>query len=210
MLVSDVLKLDWIAWLLLRAETTFIKVERRRREKINERIRVLGALLPEACLDYHGKVNKGIILKATVDYIRELQRDRVNTRWRMQQLEHELAVYRKAYWNTYVVYLSLYIFNSIKHPIIPFFHETICHRTTWNKRFCPSISKLVNHECHYELLWSYSIGNMQLQFEHVLRQIWAYGLYCKAPSQLSGTVIAAVWSMNHPSFITHLPGPDTS
>ncbi|KAI8575353.1 hypothetical protein K450DRAFT_202937 [Umbelopsis ramanniana AG] len=72
-------------------------VERRRREKINERIRVLGALLPESCLDYHGKINKGIILKATVDYIRELQRDRVNTRWRIQQLEHELAVYRKAY-----------------------------------------------------------------------------------------------------------------
>ncbi|GAB5588973.1 hypothetical protein Unana1_03873 [Umbelopsis nana] len=72
-------------------------VERRRREKINERIRVLGSLLPESCLDYHGKVNKGIVLKATVDYIRELQRDRVNTQWRMQQLEHELAVYRKAY-----------------------------------------------------------------------------------------------------------------
>ncbi|KAH8548931.1 helix-loop-helix DNA-binding domain-containing protein [Umbelopsis sp. PMI_123] len=72
-------------------------VERRRREKINERIRVLGTLLPESCLDYHGKINKGIILKATVDYIRELQRDRVNTRWRIQQLEHELTVYRKAY-----------------------------------------------------------------------------------------------------------------
>ncbi|KAJ2963276.1 hypothetical protein NQZ79_g1653 [Umbelopsis isabellina] len=72
-------------------------VERRRREKINERIRVLGSLLPESCLNYHGKVNKGSILKATVDYIRELQRDRVNNRWRMQQLEHELAVYRKAY-----------------------------------------------------------------------------------------------------------------
>lgn len=101
-------------------------VERRRREKINERIRVLGALLPESCLDYHGKINKGIILKATVDYIRELQRDRVNTRWRIQQLEHELAVYRKAYWanSLYTMLLSYTKFFPSYHVVFLYLHSS--------------------------------------------------------------------------------------
>jgi hypothetical protein len=53
-------------------------IERRRRYNINDRIKELGLMLPkstaEICRDM--KLNKGTILKASCDYIRQLQRDR--------------------------------------------------------------------------------------------------------------------------------------
>ncbi|ORX67412.1 helix-loop-helix DNA-binding protein [Linderina pennispora] len=55
-------------------------VERRRRDNINDRIQDLYTLLPETMIDANTKPNKGIILKKSVDYIRQ-----------MQQLVHSLA-----------------------------------------------------------------------------------------------------------------------
>ncbi|KAJ1660903.1 hypothetical protein GGF38_003868 [Coemansia sp. RSA 25] len=48
-------------------------VERRRRDNINERIQDLFALLPDMMIDPNTKPNKGVILKKSVEYIRQLQ-----------------------------------------------------------------------------------------------------------------------------------------
>ncbi|KAJ2741024.1 hypothetical protein GGI20_005466 [Coemansia sp. BCRC 34301] len=48
-------------------------VERRRRDNINERIQDLLVLLPEIMIDPNTKPNKGVILKKSVEYIRQLQ-----------------------------------------------------------------------------------------------------------------------------------------
>ncbi|RCN29687.1 Helix-loop-helix DNA-binding domain protein [Ancylostoma caninum] len=50
-------------------------VERRRRYNINDRIKELGLMLPKSSAE-DMKLNKGTILKASCDYIRQLQRDR--------------------------------------------------------------------------------------------------------------------------------------
>lgn len=55
-------------------------IERRRRFNINDRIKELGTLLPRNCDPYYELVkdqrqNKGTILKATVDYLRQLKKD---------------------------------------------------------------------------------------------------------------------------------------
>lgn len=49
------------------------EIERRRRYHINDRIKELGTLLPSG--DQDMKQNKGTILKASVDYIKKLQRE---------------------------------------------------------------------------------------------------------------------------------------
>ncbi|XP_077983449.1 transcription factor EC-like isoform X2 [Glandiceps talaboti] len=49
-------------------------IERRRRFNINDRIQELGTLLPKN-IDPDQRMNKGTILKSSVDYIRKLQRD---------------------------------------------------------------------------------------------------------------------------------------
>ncbi|KAJ2488896.1 hypothetical protein IWW37_004433 [Coemansia sp. RSA 2050] len=48
-------------------------VERRRRDNINERIQDLYSLLPDMMIDPNTKPNKGVILKKSVEYIRQLQ-----------------------------------------------------------------------------------------------------------------------------------------
>jgi len=58
------------------------QIERRRRFNINDRIKELGTLLPKH-IDPDLRQNKGTILKASVDYIRRLQRDND----RMRQME---------------------------------------------------------------------------------------------------------------------------
>ncbi|KAE9415489.1 hypothetical protein Angca_002646, partial [Angiostrongylus cantonensis] len=50
-------------------------IERRRRYNINDRIKELGMMLPKSSAE-DLKLNKGTILKASCDYIRQLQRDR--------------------------------------------------------------------------------------------------------------------------------------
>ncbi|XGW29032.1 hypothetical protein V3C99_008662 [Haemonchus contortus] len=50
-------------------------IERRRRYNINDRIKELGLMLPKSSAE-DLKLNKGTILKASCDYIRQLQRDR--------------------------------------------------------------------------------------------------------------------------------------
>ena len=61
--------------------TNSLLVERRRRFNINDRIKELGTLLPKQNEQYYEIVrdvrqNKGSILKASVDYIRLLKRER--------------------------------------------------------------------------------------------------------------------------------------
>ncbi|KAM7411065.1 hypothetical protein PAMA_021175 [Pampus argenteus] len=54
-------------------------IERRRRFNINDRIKELGALIPKAT-DPETRWNKGTILKASVDYIRKLQKEQQRSR----------------------------------------------------------------------------------------------------------------------------------
>ncbi|XP_054465014.1 transcription factor E3a [Anoplopoma fimbria] len=54
-------------------------IERRRRFNINDRIKELGALIPKSS-DPESRWNKGTILKASVDYIRKLQKEQQRAR----------------------------------------------------------------------------------------------------------------------------------
>ncbi|XP_028307983.1 transcription factor E3a [Gouania willdenowi] len=54
-------------------------IERRRRFNINDRIKELGAMIPKS-FDPEPRWNKGTILKASVDYIRKLQKDQMRAR----------------------------------------------------------------------------------------------------------------------------------
>ncbi|XP_061526543.1 transcription factor E3-like [Phycodurus eques] len=65
-------------------------IERRRRFNINDRIKELGALVPKTP-DPDARWNKGSILKASVDYIRRLQKEQQRARdmeERHKRLEH--------------------------------------------------------------------------------------------------------------------------
>lgn len=71
-------------------------IERRRRFNINDRIKELGTLIPKSNDPYHNDVsemrwNKGTILKASVDYIRKLQKEQQRAKdidMRQKKLEH--------------------------------------------------------------------------------------------------------------------------
>uniref|UniRef100_A0AAY4EEP8 BHLH domain-containing protein n=1 Tax=Denticeps clupeoides TaxID=299321 RepID=A0AAY4EEP8_9TELE len=65
-------------------------IERRRRFNINDRIKELGTLIPKSN-DPDMRWNKGTILKASVDYIRKLQREQQKAKeleTRQKRLEH--------------------------------------------------------------------------------------------------------------------------
>ncbi|XP_051509457.1 microphthalmia-associated transcription factor-like isoform X1 [Myxocyprinus asiaticus] len=65
-------------------------IERRRRFNINDRIKELGALIPKSS-DPEMRWNKGTILKASVDYIRKLQKEQQRSKeieMRQKKLEH--------------------------------------------------------------------------------------------------------------------------
>uniref|UniRef100_A0A671KVH7 Transcription factor E3-like n=1 Tax=Sinocyclocheilus anshuiensis TaxID=1608454 RepID=A0A671KVH7_9TELE len=65
-------------------------IERRRRFNINDRIKELGALIPKSS-DPSMRWNKGTILKASVDYIRKLQKEQQRAKemeMRQKKLEH--------------------------------------------------------------------------------------------------------------------------
>ncbi|EGW13769.1 Microphthalmia-associated transcription factor [Cricetulus griseus] len=65
-------------------------IERRRRFNINDRIKELGTLIPKSN-DPDMRWNKGTILKASVDYIRKLQREQQRAKdleKRQKKLEH--------------------------------------------------------------------------------------------------------------------------
>ncbi|XP_013866349.1 microphthalmia-associated transcription factor isoform X6 [Austrofundulus limnaeus] len=65
-------------------------IERRRRFNINDRIKELGTLIPKSN-DPDMRWNKGTILKASVDYIRKLQREQYRAKElesRQKKLEH--------------------------------------------------------------------------------------------------------------------------
>uniref|UniRef100_A0A669CL87 Melanocyte inducing transcription factor a n=1 Tax=Oreochromis niloticus TaxID=8128 RepID=A0A669CL87_ORENI len=67
-------------------------IERRRRFNINDRIKELGTLIPNWSADSdYMRWNKGTILKASVDYIRKLQREQQRAKeleCRQRKLEH--------------------------------------------------------------------------------------------------------------------------
>ncbi|XP_060678479.1 transcription factor E3a isoform X2 [Hemiscyllium ocellatum] len=65
-------------------------IERRRRFNINDRIKELGAMIPKSN-DPEARWNKGTILKASVDYIRKLQKESSRSKEleiRQKKLEH--------------------------------------------------------------------------------------------------------------------------
>ncbi|XP_067880344.1 microphthalmia-associated transcription factor-like isoform X1 [Heterodontus francisci] len=65
-------------------------IERRRRFNINDRIKELGAMIPKSN-DPEARWNKGTILKASVDYIRKLQKESGRSKElevRQKKLEH--------------------------------------------------------------------------------------------------------------------------
>ncbi|XP_061112897.1 transcription factor E3a isoform X2 [Conger conger] len=65
-------------------------IERRRRFNINDRIKELGGLIPKSS-DPEMRWNKGTILKASVDYIRKLQKEQQRSKemeTRQRKLEH--------------------------------------------------------------------------------------------------------------------------
>ncbi|XP_017574623.1 transcription factor E3b isoform X1 [Pygocentrus nattereri] len=65
-------------------------IERRRRFNINDRIKELGALIPKSS-DPEMRWNKGTILKASVDYIRKLQKEQQRAKdieMKQKKLEH--------------------------------------------------------------------------------------------------------------------------
>ncbi|XP_030229531.1 transcription factor E3b [Gadus morhua] len=65
-------------------------IERRRRFNINDRIKELGGLIPKSS-DPEMRWNKGTILKASVDYIRKLQKEQQRAKeveMRQKKLEH--------------------------------------------------------------------------------------------------------------------------
>lgn len=75
----------------------YLKVERRRRFNINDRIKELGTLLPKSNESYYEIVrdvrpNKGTILKSSVDYIKCLKQE-INrlrkTELRQREIEME-------------------------------------------------------------------------------------------------------------------------
>uniref|UniRef100_A0A8C2KM58 Microphthalmia-associated transcription factor-like n=1 Tax=Cyprinus carpio TaxID=7962 RepID=A0A8C2KM58_CYPCA len=72
------------------ADLQNVKIERRRRFNINDRIKELGALIPKSS-DPEMRWNKGTILKASVDYIRKLQKEQQRAKemeMRQKKLEH--------------------------------------------------------------------------------------------------------------------------
>ncbi|CAG8647374.1 3319_t:CDS:2, partial [Ambispora gerdemannii] len=62
-------------------------VERRRRDNINEKIQELSTLLPDLYNDSANKPNKGVILRKSVDYIRDLKKIVDQQGTRNQELE---------------------------------------------------------------------------------------------------------------------------
>uniref|UniRef100_A0A914W5M0 BHLH domain-containing protein n=1 Tax=Plectus sambesii TaxID=2011161 RepID=A0A914W5M0_9BILA len=71
-------------------------IERRRRYNINDRIKELGMMLPKHTASEDMKLNKGTILKASCDYIRQLQRDREHM-VRVQQQQGRLESAARLY-----------------------------------------------------------------------------------------------------------------
>ncbi|GMT24353.1 hypothetical protein PFISCL1PPCAC_15650, partial [Pristionchus fissidentatus] len=70
-------------------------IERRRRYNINDRIKELGLMLPKHSAE-DMKLNKGTILKASCEYIRQLQRDR-DVMSRQAQTQSKLEDTARAY-----------------------------------------------------------------------------------------------------------------
>ena len=68
-------------------------MERRRRDNINDRIQDLGALLPESMTAEEGgvaRLNKGTILRKSVEQIRMMQKDLREYQQRVRELEDTL------------------------------------------------------------------------------------------------------------------------
>ncbi|CEP12156.1 hypothetical protein [Parasitella parasitica] len=74
-------------------------VERRRRDNINDRIQELGTLLPDAVDDGVNRMNKGTILRKSVEQIRKLQNDVVQYQQRVRDLEMILQQVRHTHGN---------------------------------------------------------------------------------------------------------------
>ncbi|KAI8974484.1 helix-loop-helix DNA-binding domain-containing protein [Pilobolus umbonatus] len=70
-------------------------VERRRRDNINDRIQELGTLLPDNVDDGVSKLNKGTILRKSVEHIRHLQKEANKYKQQVRELERVLRQMRQ-------------------------------------------------------------------------------------------------------------------
>ncbi|TPX58325.1 hypothetical protein SpCBS45565_g08023 [Spizellomyces sp. 'palustris'] len=70
---SSLKQLDQITEKRRRRRESHNAVERRRRDNINEKIQELATLLPDFASDSQNKPNKGVILRRSVEYIRQMQ-----------------------------------------------------------------------------------------------------------------------------------------
>ncbi|RXN06542.1 transcription factor EB-like isoform X1 [Labeo rohita] len=66
-------------WTCRKATVSTVKIERRRRFNINDRIKELGTMIPKTN-DLDVRWNKGTILRASVEYIKRMQKDIQRTR----------------------------------------------------------------------------------------------------------------------------------
>lgn len=62
-------------------------MERRRRDNINDRIQELGTMLPDVLDDGVLRLNKGTILRKSVEQIKNLQSDVAQYQQRVRELE---------------------------------------------------------------------------------------------------------------------------
>lgn len=81
--------------LIIKLDSSLL-VERRRRDNINDRIQELGTLLPEAAIDDGvTRMNKGTILRKSVEQIRKMQHDISQYQQRISELERLLHQIKK-------------------------------------------------------------------------------------------------------------------
>jgi hypothetical protein len=70
------------------------QVERRRRDHINEKIQELSLIIPDCAgaADSAGRIQKGVVLQKSVDYIRALQQNQQMLLERLRMAESQLAM----------------------------------------------------------------------------------------------------------------------
>ncbi|XP_019506880.1 PREDICTED: microphthalmia-associated transcription factor isoform X8 [Hipposideros armiger] len=134
-------------------------IERRRRFNINDRIKELGTLIPKSN-DPDMRWNKGTILKASVDYIRKLQREQQRTKElenRQKKLEHANRHLLLRIQNSFRLTATL----SRRYRVLPFtsrphlvHSSTLCLHPPPDWYLCYISEPALIHHCHPNCLLS--------------------------------------------------------
>ncbi|KAJ3185371.1 Transcription factor E3 [Gaertneriomyces sp. JEL0708] len=95
-------------------------VERRRRDNINEKIQELASLLPDFATDAQNRPNKGVILRRSVDYLRQMQEFASMQVDRNRELEEALRrVLERTGISERDVGLSMPLGTRVEFPTVP-------------------------------------------------------------------------------------------